>query len=75
MSKSHILRKPENRKISKAEINQLPLIKWEGNIEILNTIEEMFTAVKNLQHETILGFDTETRPSFKKGEYRGLQEL
>lgn len=61
--------KPETRKISKAEINELPLICWEGRIEILNTIEEMEAAVEKLKHETILGFDTETRPTFKKGDY------
>jgi ribonuclease D len=58
-----------SRKISKAEINQLPLIAWQGRIETLSTIDEMAAAVAQLQHETILGFDTETRPSFKKGEY------
>ena len=30
-----------SKKISKAEINDLPLIQWEGEIRILNTIEEM----------------------------------
>ncbi len=57
------------RKISKAEINELPMIAWEGRIEILNTPEEMTAAVETLMGESILGFDTETRPTFKKGEY------
>lgn len=57
------------KSISKAEINELPLISWEGPIKILNTIEEMEEAVELLKNETHLGFDTETRPSFKKGEY------
>lgn len=59
----------ENRKISKAEINDLPLIAWEGEIQILETIETMEAAVAELMNESHLGFDTETRPSFKKGEY------
>ncbi|MGZ0653967.1 3'-5' exonuclease [Coraliomargarita sp. W4R72] len=59
----------ENRKISKAEINDLPLIAWEGEIQILETIEAMEAAVTKLMDESHLGFDTETRPSFKKGEY------
>ena len=46
---------PEPRKISKSEINELPLINWEGRIEILNTIEEMVAAVEKLKKETILG--------------------
>ena len=57
------------RKISKEAINQLPLIAWEGTIEILTTVEQMQDAVETLQCESILGFDTETRPSFKKGDY------
>ena len=59
----------ENRKISKADINELPLIAWEGEIQILETIEAMEAAVAKLMDESHLGFDTETRPSFKKGEY------
>lgn len=57
------------KKISKAEINELPMIAWEGPIVVLDTLEEMEQAVEQLRHETHLGFDTETRPTFKKGEY------
>jgi len=57
------------RSISKAEINDCPLIEWEGSVKILNTPEEMAEAVEVLKNESLLGFDTETRPSFKKGEY------
>jgi len=57
------------RKISKAEINELPLIAWDGRVEILESIDEMVAAVDLLKLETHLGFDTETRPTFKKGDY------
>lgn len=57
------------KKISKAEINELPLIQWEGDIRILSTLEEMHEAVEALQEHQHLGFDTETRPTFKKGQY------
>ncbi len=59
----------EKRKISKAEINELPLIAWEGEIQILESAEEMEAAASILANESHLGFDTETRPSFKKGDY------
>ena len=59
----------EKRKISKAEINELPLIAWEGEIKILESSEEMEAAAAVLANESHLGFDTETRPSFKKGDY------
>ncbi len=59
----------QKKHISKAEINELPLIFWDGRIEILDTVEDMQAAVTKLLNETHLGFDTETRPTFKKGEY------
>ena len=59
----------EKREISKAEINELPLIAWEGEIKILESFEEMEAAAAVLANERHLGFDTETRPSFKKGDY------
>ena len=59
----------EKRKISKAEINDLPLIAWEGEIQILESIEKMEAVAATLANESHLGFDTETRPSFKKGDY------
>ena len=59
----------KKRKISKAEINDLPLIAWEGKIQILESIEKMEAVAATLANESHLGFDTETRPSFKKGDY------
>ena len=60
---------PETRHISKDELNALPLIYWEGNIEILDTVKAMEAAIDVLKDKSLLGFDIETRPSFKKGEY------
>ena len=69
MSDSESPKTTPKKHISKAEINELPLIFWEGRIEVLDTAESMKEAVTKLMHETHLGFDTETRPTFKKGEY------
>lgn len=60
---------PSKRHISKDELNELPLISWQGRIEILNTIDEMQAAAEVLKDKSPLGFDVETRPSFKKGDY------
>jgi ribonuclease D len=57
------------RKISKTEINELPLLSWEGPVFLLETIDEMKSALQGILSEPVLGFDTETRPSFKRGEY------
>lgn len=57
------------KSISKAEINELPLIAWEGPIHLLQTLEEMQQATATILKTKVLGFDTETRPTFKKGQY------
>ena len=53
--------------ISKEIINGLPLKHYEGPIQLVSTAGEMRVAVAELKKEKILGFDTETRPSFHKG--------
>lgn len=53
--------------LSKDEINALPLRRFTGPIRIVETHDALETAVTSLQSETVLGFDTETRPTFKKG--------
>lgn len=54
--------------ISKAEINELPMKQYDGPIHLCQTPEEADAAVAILKNETLLGFDTETRPAFRKGE-------
>jgi len=55
--------------ITKEEIKQLPLIKFEGHIHIINDHKAMFLAIKKLNEQDIIGFDTEKKPTFKKGQY------
>jgi ribonuclease D len=59
---------PENKHISKTEINELPMQQYTGPIHLYNTAEEAEAAALELLKETLLGFDTETRPAFRKGE-------
>ncbi len=54
-------------KLSKSEINDLPVRKWEGCINLIDSDEQMVNAVMPLQNEHVIGFDVETRPAFKKG--------
>ncbi|MEI6347724.1 MAG: 3'-5' exonuclease [Bacteroidota bacterium] len=50
------------------EINALPLIAFEGEIALIETKEDGDNAVKEiLKGDSILGFDTESKPVFKKG--------
>lgn len=55
------------KKFTKEEINALPLRRYEGAILIPATEEELDRAFEALARETVLGFDTETQPCFKKG--------
>ncbi len=54
--------------ISKEEINQLPLYQFDGTIIIIETKEAALESIKLIENEPILGFDTETRAAFRKGE-------
>lgn len=53
--------------IGKDIINSLPIESFAGRIHIVDTIEKAHTAIESLRKHNILGIDTETRPSFKKG--------
>ncbi len=55
--------------ITKEDIQSLPLQAFEGDIHVLNTEEECDKAVEKLRKAKILGFDTEKKPAFNKGEY------
>lgn len=54
-------------KISKEEVNQLPLKAWEGKIVLAATADQHAQAIAEIREYTVTGFDTETRPSFRKG--------
>lgn len=58
----------EKLHITKAEINALPMNRYEGPIQLIQTPEKADSAAKKLKKEKLLGFDTETRPAFRKGE-------
>jgi ribonuclease D len=58
----------DKNKLSKTEINSLPLRYYNGAIRIIQTAEQAKDACAILIKEKVLGFDTETRPAFKKGQ-------
>ena len=58
----------DKNKLSKTEINSLPLRYYNGPIRIIQTAEQAKDACTILIKEKLLGFDTETRPAFKKGQ-------
>ena len=56
------------KKLSKDEINNFPLKKYHGPVKVIQSLEQAAEAVRQLKDDKILGFDTETRPAFTKGE-------
>lgn len=52
----------------KKEIGALPVASFEGRIIIVQSETESDKAVRYLLSQQILGIDTETRPSFRKGQ-------
>ena len=54
-------------KFDKARIQQLPRALFEGRIEVILSESEAAKAVDYLLSQPIIGLDTETRPSFRKG--------
>lgn len=53
--------------ISKEEVAELELIQFEGPISVIDSLEAFEKEISSIAREPILGIDTETRPSFKKG--------
>ena len=52
----------------KTIIPDLPRFTFEGRIEVIQSESEAVRAVRALKGAPLLGIDTETRPSFRKGE-------
>lgn len=65
------------KNIKKEEIEHLPQFSYSGEIIIIEDAENAEKAAEFLNKFTYLGFDTETRPAFHKGEsYKvGLLQL
>ena len=56
------------RSISREAMAQLPIRRYEGKVCLVATPEDLEEALDDLRQESAVGFDTETRPAFKKGE-------
>ncbi|NDV18537.1 3'-5' exonuclease domain-containing protein 2 [Pseudodesulfovibrio sp. JC047] len=63
------------RSLTKDEINAMPLRRYEGEIKVVRTEKQRTQALKEMAGHPLLGFDTETRPVFKKGKKPGPPSL
>jgi len=54
--------------ISKTELAELPIATFKGKIVVIDKPEDVDAAVAELNKKSEIGFDTETKPSFKRGQ-------
>ncbi|MCC8070767.1 MAG: 3'-5' exonuclease domain-containing protein 2 [Bacteroidales bacterium] len=53
--------------ITKEQLATLPLVTFPGRITVIETHDSAVEALQALNTEAVVGFDTETKPSFRKG--------
>lgn len=54
--------------ISQDELNLLPLRAYSGKVQVVTDAKYFPKIAAELRKHKVIGFDTETRPSFKKGQ-------
>jgi ribonuclease D len=69
------MRKQIFNKYDKKLISSLPVVSFPGRIIVILTPGETERAVKYLLSHPLLGIDTETRPSFKRGQHNKVALL
>ncbi len=57
-----------NRRPSAEEINAMPLRHYDGRIVLVRSLADWRNIESELASAELLGFDTETRPTFRKGK-------
>ncbi len=61
--------------ISHEEINSLPLKSFHGKIALITEPNDLHKAFKEIHEHKVVGFDTETKPAFVKGQVHKVSLL
>ena len=56
------------RRMSRQEMADLPIGRYEGEVLVVETQQDLERASQDIRQESVAGFDTETRPAFRPGE-------
>lgn len=56
-------------KITKDEVNQMPIAIFEGKITLVDDSSKIQQAIEELRKSVVVGIDTETKPSFTRGTH------
>ena len=54
-------------KVTKQEISTMPKVLFAGEISVIDSEEEVKSAVEDLKKHNRIGIDSETRPNFRRG--------
>lgn len=57
-----------DHRMDREEINSLPIWSYPGRLVLVRTPAELAAVLPTLAEEKLLGFDTETKPNFLKGQ-------
>ena len=55
--------------VTPEEVNELPLTSYGGKIVVVTDPLKIPEAVSEISQHEVVGFDTETKPTFKKGQF------
>ena len=56
------------QRISRESMMELPIRRYEGEVHLVAAPADLERAMQDIRKEAVVGFDTETRPAFRKGE-------
>ncbi|MDE7443737.1 MAG: 3'-5' exonuclease domain-containing protein 2, partial [Muribaculaceae bacterium] len=58
--------------VTKEQLAQMPTVSYSGRITVVETLPLAIKAIAYLRDQDVVGFDTETRPSFRKGHVNSV---
>lgn len=58
--------------ITKEQLAAMPVVVFPGRITVVETMSTALKALAYLRDHPVIGFDTETRPSFRKGKVNSM---
>lgn len=53
--------------VTDEDLHKLPVSQFSGRVILVDTLDKFYHSLADLRRSELLGFDTETKPSFKKG--------
>jgi len=59
--------KPYNESLTDEEVKSLPLLQFDGKVTLVDNMQTFYRVIDTIGRSGIVGFDTETKPSFRKG--------